>query len=145
MDNNNNENNNQQNVTGSYNQPNINGNFNQPNVNYNPQGFVPNNPQGFNGNPPAEKNGKAIASLVLGIVGLVCIFFGYGALLGVICAIVGIILGTAAKKEDPNNGMAKTGVILSIVALALCVITFLACVACVGSLASSGAFDNYNY
>ena len=135
----NNENNNQQNYNGqnyngSYNQPNMNGNYNQQpyNPNYNQQPY---------GNVPAQKNGKAVASLVLGIVSAICIFFGYGALIGIVCAIVGIVLGTNAKKEEPENGMAKAGVILSIVSLALCIVTFIACVACLGSLASYGAFD----
>lgn len=79
-------------------------------------------------------NGKAIASLVCGIVSLVCLFFGYGALLGIILAIVGLVLGINAKKEAPS-GMATAGVILSIIGLASCAIIFLACVACVGSLA----------
>ncbi|NLO96729.1 MAG: hypothetical protein GX091_01405 [Peptococcaceae bacterium] len=76
-----------------------------------------------------------MASLVLGIVAVVCIFFGYGALLGIVLAIIGIVLGTSAKKEAPSS-MATAGVVLSIIALALCVISFLACVACVGLLFS---------
>jgi len=86
-----------------------------------------------------QKNGKAIASLVLGIISLVCVFFGYGALLGIILGIVGIVLGSMAKKETPS-GMATAGIVMSIIAIVLCAITFLACVACVGALASAGAF-----
>ncbi|MDF2543984.1 MAG: putative rane protein [Herbinix sp.] len=83
-----------------------------------------------------QRNGKAIASLVLGIVSLVFIFFGYGALLGLAMAIVGLVLGIQAKKENPNNGQAKAGVILCIIGLGLCALSFLACVACVGALGS---------
>jgi len=93
--------------------------------------------------PTADQNhsaanpsqGKAVASLVLGILAVICIFLGYGALLGIVLAIVGIVLGTSAKKEAPSS-MATAGVVLSIIALALCVISFLACVACVGLLFS---------
>jgi len=153
---NNNENNNQQNYNGSYNeqnnngnyngsynQPNMNGNYNQPNMNgnYNQQPYNPNYNQQPYGNVPTQKNNKAVASLVLGIVSAVCIFFGYGALIGIVCAIVGIVLGINAKKEEPNNSMAKAGVILSVVSLGLCVLSFIACVACLGSLASYGAFE----
>ena len=94
--------------------------------NYQPQ---PNQQQ------PAD--GKAIASLVLGIVSLVTIFFGYGALLGLILSIVGLILGINSKKTRPS-GMATAGVVLNIIALVLCALTFIACVACVGALASLG-------
>ncbi|NLM21055.1 MAG: hypothetical protein GX207_04830 [Peptococcaceae bacterium] len=73
--------------------------------------------------------------MVLGILAVICIFLGYGALLGIVLAIVGIVLGTSAKKEAPSS-MATAGVVLSIIALALCVISFLACVACVGLLFS---------
>jgi len=83
-------------------------------------------------------NGKAIASLVLGIVGLVCVFFGYGALIGIILSIIGIVLGTSAKKVQPS-GMATAGIVCSIVALALCAVSFIACVACVGALGSLGS------
>ena len=60
-------------------------------------------------------------------------FFSAGALLGVVTGIVGIILGMMAKKEDPS-GMAQAGFIMSIIAVAACAFSFLACVACVGAL-----------
>lgn len=85
-----------------------------------------------------QSNGKAIASLVLGIVSLVCIFLGYGALLGIILAIIGLIIGTQAKKENPS-GMATAGVVLSIIGLVACALSFVACVACIGSLAAIGS------
>ncbi len=84
-----------------------------------------------------QGNGKAIASLVLGIVAVVCVFFGYGALLGIVLGIVGLILGISAKKENPS-GMATAGVVLSIIAIAICAVGFIACVACVGILGNMG-------
>lgn len=77
-----------------------------------------------------QNNGKSLASLVLGIISLVFIFFGTFAFIGMILAIVGLVLGIQAKKESPNDGKAKAGVILSIIGLALCAITSLACIAC---------------
>lgn len=85
-----------------------------------------------------QSNGKATASLVLGIISLVFIFFGTFAFIGMILAIIGLILGIQAKKESPADGKAKAGVVLSIIGLGLCALTFLACVACVGYLANLG-------
>ena len=48
-----------------------------------------------------QTNGMAVASLVLGIVSAVCIFFGYFAFIGIITGIVGLVLGVMAKKKQP--------------------------------------------
>ena len=62
-----------------------------------------------------QTNGMAIASLVLGIVSAVCIFFGY---------------------------LATAGIVLSAVALGLCVITFIACFACTAcAMGSIGSLE----
>lgn len=87
-----------------------------------------------------RNEGKSIASLVLGIVSLVFIFFGTFAFVGMIMAIIGLILGISAKKENPDDGKAKAGIVLSIIGLALCSLSFIACVICVGSLASLSMF-----
>ena len=81
-------------------------------------------------------NGKATASLVLGIISLVFIFFGTFAFIGMIMAIIGLVLGISAKKDNPEDGKAKAGIVLSIIGLALCTVSLLACAICVGSLAS---------
>lgn len=78
-------------------------------------------------------NGLAIASLVLGILSLLFIFFGYGALLGILFGIAGIITGIMSRKES-SSGMATAGIVMSIIGLAFCVVAFIACVACVASL-----------
>lgn len=85
-----------------------------------------------------KSNGKAIASLVLGIISLVLIFTGYGTIVGIIAGIVGLILGINARKENPS-GMATAGIVLSIIGLAVCAFVFVSCVICVGSLASIAA------
>ncbi|MFA0815218.1 MAG: hypothetical protein ACC608_05470 [Anaerofustis sp.] len=85
--------------------------------------------------PQQQNDGKAIASLVLGILAAVCVFFGYGALLGIVLGVVGLILGIMSKKEQPS-GMATAGIVLSIIAIAICVIGFIACVACVSAMAA---------
>lgn len=49
--------------------------------------------------PEQPGKGQATASMILGIVTLVCIFFGYGALLGIITGIIGLILGIKSKNK----------------------------------------------
>lgn len=68
------------------------------------------------GGVPQKTNGKAIWSLVLGIVGLVCC--------GFLAGIPAIILGNMAKKEidagqGTGRGMAQAGFILGIIAVVL--------------------------
>lgn len=68
------------------------------------------------GGVPQKTNGKAIWSLVLGILGLICCGFFAG--------IPAIILGNMAKNEidagkGTGRGMAQAGFILGIIAVAL--------------------------
>lgn len=69
----------------------------------------------------------AVASLVLGIVALVCSITGLGAVIGLVCGIIGLLLGGRARKILPpgENGMATAGWICSIIALCLCGIAIL--------------------
>jgi putative exporter of polyketide antibiotics len=73
-------------------------------------------PQPGYGGMPQKTNSKAIWSLVLGILGLVCC--------GFVTGIPAIILGNMAKKEiaqtgQPGHGMAQAGFVLGIIAVAL--------------------------
>lgn len=70
-----------------------------------------------------------VASLVMGIVALVLsVFGGFGFLYWptVILGIAGIILGAVGKK---NGGPATAGMVISIVAVAVSVIYYIACAA----------------
>ena len=60
----------------------------------------------------APPHGKAVASLILGIVGTVCCAIG-------VCGVVGLILAIMAKKEGNNEGIRTVGFILSIIATVL--------------------------
>jgi uncharacterized protein DUF4190 len=72
------------------------------------------------GLPVARSSGKAVASLVLGIAGLI--------ILPVVCSVLAIIFGQQAKREidaDPTltgRGMAQAGFILGIIGLAFVVV-----------------------
>ena len=81
-----------------------------------------------------KTNGLAIASLVLGIVGIVCIFAGKGWL-SLILGIIGIILAVKSKKQSPS-GMATAGLVLSIISTVFGALVFIACTALVGVGAS---------
>ncbi|MCL1799116.1 MAG: DUF4190 domain-containing protein [Eggerthellaceae bacterium] len=56
-----------------------------------------------------QKNGKAVASLVCGILGL----FLFGLILG----IVAIVLGVQARKRPDRRGIAMAGIIFGVLAL----------------------------
>ena len=78
-----------------------------------------------------KNNGKSVASLVLGIIGVVVGFFGGWAWIGAILGIIGLILGVMGKKEAPSS-MATAGIVLSIIAIALGLINH--CVLCLCSV-----------
>ncbi|WP_204469521.1 hypothetical protein [Bifidobacterium pullorum] len=101
------------------------------------QPFAPQQPASLNGSVPGK--GAATASLVLGIVGVVCWFFGWSSIVSVICGVIGLILSSNAKKAGFDGGIRTAGFVLSIIALAGGALVFVACVACVGLLAGVGA------
>ncbi len=55
-------------------------------------------------------HGKAVASLVLGILGLACCG---------ICGLIGLILAVQAKNEGNDEGIRKAGFVLGIIAVVL--------------------------
>lgn len=82
-------------------------------------------------------NSFAIASLVLGIISIICgciafIKYGYVALIGVVAAIVGIVLGAKARKESQTH-LATAGFVCSIIGLVFCAIGFVCIIICVGA------------
>lgn len=79
-----------------------------------------------------------VASLVLGIIAVVIGLFSGGSLgwLGAILAIIGIILGALGRKDPEKQGLATAGLVLSIIGLVLCLILYIACIACIGGLAA---------
>lgn len=90
-----------------------------------------------------QSNGKATGSLVLGIISSIILIIGFGFpgashFVGVVLSIIGLVLGIQAKKEDPDNGQAKAGVIINIIGLVLNALVFISCALCIGSFACLG-------
>lgn len=81
---------------------------------------------------PDNSKGMAIASLVMGIISLVCC--------GSIFAILGIIFGAVSlSRKKQHNGMAIAGLIISCIAFVLWLVAII-------FLASTGYFNgNYHY
>ena len=79
-----------------------------------------------------------IASLVLGIIALVIGIFSAGTLgwAGAIVGILGIIFGALGRKNSEKAGLATAGLVCSIIGLVFCLILYIACVACIGGIAS---------
>ena len=90
-----------------------------------------------------------VASLVLGIASIVLGFIpGLNTIfVPTILGIVGIILGALARKNNPMDGMAKGGLVCSIIGTVLSLLVWIACLACYASAASavSGLSSAYYY
>ena len=63
-----------------------------------------------------EKNGKALAGMILGIVGMLAWII---PLIGLPVTIVGLVLSIQAVKANGRQGMAIAGIVLSGMALML--------------------------
>jgi uncharacterized membrane protein len=81
-----------------------------------------------------EHTNVGIASIILGILGLVVYFIGfffysfvdnrlYGMIIGVILGIIAVILGYIAKKEGDNYG--TYGIYLGVLVIIIALITIL--------------------
>ena len=83
--------------------------------------------------------GKATASMVLGIVGVVFWFFGVSAIVSVVTGIIGLVLANQSKKEGFTGGLRTAGFVLSLISTIGGGIIFISCVACVGCIGAAGA------
>lgn len=75
--------------------------------------------QSIDGMRPQESNGKSVASLVLGIVGVIawCL-----PILGLPVGVIGLIMGIQEYNRSNAKGMAMAGIVLSIICLVLTII-----------------------
>ncbi|MGN8896664.1 hypothetical protein [Flavonifractor sp. HCP28S3_F3] len=83
-----------------------------------------------------EEKGKnlALASMILGIVGLVFTFL-INTLLGLILGIVGLVLASKSKQLGFTGGMRTAGFVTSLISVILGAVLFvLAAVACVAAI-----------
>ena len=78
----------------------------------------------------APAHGKAVASLVLGIIGIALWFFGYSAILSLVLGIVGLVLSAQAKKEGNTEGIRTGAFIVCLISTIVGGIIFVSCVAC---------------
>ena len=93
------------------------------------------------GGTPPKTAGKAIASMVTGLVGLLTICCGFL----VVSSIVALVLGILARKEIRNSngalkgdGMALAGIITGVIGIVMVVISII--------LVATGAIDtNFEY
>ena len=90
--------------------------------------------------PASGGGGLGVASLVLGIISIIIGVISGGSLgwVGAPLGIVGIILGAIGRKNAPESkkGLANAGFVCSIIGTILCVLFYIACIACIGGLAS---------
>lgn len=84
-----------------------------------------------------QKKSLTIASLVLGIVGIVFDFIY--PIIGIIAGIIGIVLSVQANKKEGKSGMATGGMVCSIVAVAIGGLMYACAICAVGTLLSIGA------
>lgn len=78
-----------------------------------------------------------VAALVLGIISILIGLFTAGTFgwLGAILGVLGIILGALARNsDDGKTTLATAGLVCSIIGTALCLLLYIACVACISGL-----------
>ncbi len=86
-----------------------------------------------------NSKGKAIASLICGIVSVVLAWFGYGAIAGLAAGIVAIVLGVGVRKlNDENKNFATAGFITGIIGVVLSGILLVCVICAAGTLATAG-------
>ena len=88
--------------------------------------------------------GKAIAGMVLGIIGIVFSFLsGYFSIVALPISIVGLVLSVSGGRQlQANNqpaGIATAGLVLGIIAVILSAICFFTCGICVLCAAAGAA------
>ena len=94
---------------------------------------------GYN-QPASSGKGMAIASMVLGIVSIPGICFW---IVGLPCAIVGLILGILYNKKNEHSPMATAGIVCSIITIALLVLVLILYI--VGAVSLSSLAYSYYY
>ena len=89
-----------------------------------------------NGQVSGQQDPLAITSMVLGIVSLLFVFIQAYAFLGCLTGIAGVVLGIVSRKKNGPSTMATAGLIMSAIAVGLCIIITIACAACAATMFS---------
>lgn len=71
------------------------------------------------------KSSKGQTAFILSLIGLCILFVPYLSIAAIPLAIIGIVQGSQAKKENPNDRKAQTAIVLGIVTLGLIVIALI--------------------
>ena len=87
-----------------------------------------------------NNHNQAVASLVLGIIAAASCFFGLGAIIGLICGIIGIVMANKAKNAGNTEGIRKAGFICSIVGTAIAGVALLIAIATIGLIGSMAMY-----
>lgn len=86
--------------------------------------------------PQIPGKGEATTSMVLGIISVVLWFFGWSAIASVVLGIIGLVLASSSKKKGFVGGIRTAGFVLSLIGLIGGGIFFVSCVACYGALSA---------
>jgi len=69
----------------------------------------------------STNNGVSVAALILGVLAIICSFFGRVAIAGVVLGLIGTVLGAKARKQSQTS-MATVGFVCGIVSVIVCVL-----------------------
>ena len=114
--------------------------YSQPQQTYSQPQQAYEQPQQNYDQPASSGKGMAIASMVLGIISIPAICFW---IVGLPCAIVGLILGILYNKKNEHSPMATAGIVCSIITIALLVLVLILCI--VGAVSLSSLEYSYYY
>lgn len=91
------------------------------------------------GQPPKQTDGLGIASMILGILSLICCWVPF---LGFLFGIIGLILGLCARRIDgKKSGFAIAGIITSSIGVLLGIFMIIAAILDIGTLDRYSDFD----
>ncbi len=85
------------------------------------------------------RSSKGQTAFILSLIGLCLLVIPYASIASIPLAIIGLVMGAQAKKENPDDRKAQTAIILSIITLGLIVLAVLLVIA----ILASGGFWVY--
>lgn len=79
------------------------------------------------------KSSKGQTAFILSLIGLCLLIVPYAGLASLPLAIIGLVMGSQAKRENPDDSKARTAIILSLVTLGLIALGILLVIAILAS------------